>query len=396
MNVYVRELSKSLSALGIETDVYTRRQDPNVPSIVEFAPRARVVHVDGGPAKRVDKYSVLDYVSELACNVQRFRNYLGARYDVIHSHYWLSGRLASLFKDHWSVPVAAMFHTLGDVKNRVAQDHAESEQEIRVEIERRTMQLADRVIAATETERGYMAATYGLSPRMISVIPGGVDLDRFAPGSRAHARGILGLADAPTILFVGRIQRLKGIDIAIRATAMLIAEGIPARLLVVGGTEADSRSAAPAEQAELARLRALVSELGVGSAVQFVGAVDQETLPTFYRAADVTVMPSTAESFGLVAVESLACATPVVATRVGGLATIVRDDECGYLVPWRDPRLFADRLRNVLADSATRQRLRRGAVATAAGYGWSSVAARTLDVYNSLVRAPALVGVAAD
>ena len=385
MNVYVRELSRGLSRLGVQTDVFTRRQDPDVPDVVGLGEHARVIHVEAGPPRGMDKYAVVDYLSEFACNVQRYRNFMGARYDLIHAHYWLSGRLAGLFKEHWNTPVVAMFHTLGDMKNRVAQDSAELEQQVRVDIERRTMATADRIIAATKVDREHMVQGYGADPRRISIVPGGVDLDLFVPGSRQAARAQLGLGPERTLLFVGRIQRLKGIDVLIRAAHLLGDSTGPLRVLIVGG----AGGGASEEARELARLRALVDELGMGDRTRFVGAVDQDRLPLYYRAADVTVMPSTYESFGLVAVEAQACGTPVVASRVGGLATIVKDGENGMLVPWRDPRLFADEIRSILNDDALARELTSGALATAARYGWSAVAERTHAIYDCVLRRPA-------
>jgi len=385
MNVYVRELCRGLSRLGVMTDVFTRRQDPDVPTVVELSEHARVIHVDAGAPRHRDKYAVVDDLPELACNIQRYRNHVGARYDLIHSHYWLSGRLATLFKEHWRAPVVTMFHTLGALKNRVAQDAAELEQQIRVDIERRTMATADRIVAATEVDKAHMLEAYAASPRKIVVVPGGVNLEMFAPGDRQAARRRLGLGPEATLLFVGRIQRLKGIDILIRAAAELQEDVGRLRVLVVGGT-GDSTGRQPSEEArELARLRAEVDELGLNAVVQFVGGVEQTQLAEYYRAADVTVMPSTYESFGLVAVESLACGTPVVASRVGGLATIVRDGENGALVPWRDPQLFADRIRPILTDPSYAAKLQRGALETAATYSWDGVAERTVAVYDSLL-----------
>ena len=385
MNVYVRELSRGLGRLGVKTDVFTRRQDPDVPTVVEIGEHARVIHVDAGAPRHRDKYAVIDDLPELACNIQRYRNHAGARYDLIHSHYWLSGRLATLFKEHWRSPVVAMFHTLGALKNKVAQDSAELEQQIRVDIERRTMAMADRIVAATDIDRNHMLDAYEANPRKIVVVPGGVNLDLFGPGDRLAARAALGLGPEPTLLFVGRIQRLKGIDILIRAAAELCDDLGVLRVLIAGGTGDEPGRQRSEEARELQRLRAMVDELNLQSVVQFVGAVDQPDLPTYFRAADVTVMPSTYESFGLVAVESMACGTPVVASRVGGLVTIVRDGENGALVPWRDPRLFADRIRPILTDAQYAATLRKGALETAEQFSWSAVAERTLAVYDSLL-----------
>jgi D-inositol-3-phosphate glycosyltransferase len=230
-----------------------------------------------------------------------------------------------------------------------------------------------------------MLDAYDANPRKIVVVPGGVNLDLFSPGDRQAARRTLGLGPEPTLLFVGRIQRLKGIDILIRAAAELRDDIGGLRVLVVGGTDDAPGRQRSEEARELHRLRALVHDLNLANVVQFVGAVDQPLLPEYYRAADVTVMPSTYESFGLVAVESMACGTPVVASRVGGLATIVRDGENGALVPWRDPRLFADRIRPMLTDATYTTTLRRGALETADQYSWGAVAERTVSVYDGLL-----------
>src|SRR3954471_16814579 len=374
MNVYVRELCRGLSRLGVATDVFTRRQDPDVPTIVELAEHSRVIHVDAGAPRHRDKYAVVDDLPELACNIQRYRNHVGARYNLIHSHYWLSGRLATLFKEHWHAPVVTMFHTLGALKNRVAQDAAELEQQIRGDIERRTMATADRIVAAAEVDKAHMLEAYAASPRKIVVVPGGVNLEMFAPGDRQAARRRLGLGPEATLLFVGRIQRLKGIDVLIRAAAELQEDVGRLRVLVVGGT-GDTTGRQPSEEArEVARLRAEVDELGLNAVVQFVGGVEQTKLAEYYLAADVTVMPSTYESFGLVAVESLACGTPVVASRVGGLQATVQHGQTGYLVEKREPVPFAAHIATLLRDPELVECFGRAARRRALQFSWQQVA----------------------
>jgi D-inositol-3-phosphate glycosyltransferase len=377
MNVYVRELGRALGARGVTVDIFTRRQSTDVPDVVEYSPGARVIHIDAGPHRHVDKYDVLDYLPDFACGVQRFRALMGVSYDLIHSHYWLSGRLGLLFADHWGVPLVSTFHTLAQLKNRVAESAAEREQTVRYEIERRTMAGSDRVVALTAIDRQQMLRHYEThSP--IDVIPGGVDLDRFSPMPRGQARATLGLAPNQNILlFVGRIQRLKGLEVLVRAFAKL--GDLDARLLVVGGQPGTSP-----ESREIARLHHLVAKLGIADRTGFVGAVAHEQLPLYYSAADVTVMPSSYESFGLVAVESLACGTPVVATRVGGLTSIVHDGETGLLVPWRDAQMFAESLRRVLEDADWRRRLAANARESVLGYGWDRVADEHLALYEDV------------
>jgi D-inositol-3-phosphate glycosyltransferase len=380
MNVYVRELSRALANRGVEIDVFTRRQTTDVPDVVEFAPGARVVHLDAGPHRHVDKYDVLDYLPDFACGVQRWRALTGASYDLIHSHYWLSGRLAALFADRWGVPMVSMFHTLAQLKNRVAESAAEREHAVRFEIERRTMAASDRVIAATEIDRKEIVRHYGsLAP--ITIIPGGVDLELFKPFPKDEARTKIGLdSSGPVLLFVGRIQRLKGLEVLLRAFALL--KDIDGRVVVVGGQPSTVQ-----ESREISRLQHLAVRLGIAERVTFGGAVPHDRLPLYYAASDVTVMPSSYESFGLVAVESLACSTPVVATRVGGLTSIVRDGETGFLVPWRDPALFAERLRTLLGDLRLLRSMRARARASVDRYSWGRIADEHLALYDEVLAA---------
>jgi D-inositol-3-phosphate glycosyltransferase len=400
MNVYVRELGRELGQRGVAVDVFTRRQTPDLPDCVEYAPNARVVHLDAGPQRPVDKYDVLDYLPELACGVQRWRALTGLSYDLIHGHYWLSGRLGMLFRERWGVPLVTMFHTLGQLKNRVAESAAETEQQIRYDIERRTMAASDRIVAATTVDRAQIVRHYG-ALAAISVIPGGVDLGLFRRRPRLAARRALGLADdARVLLFVGRIQRLKGVEVLLRAVAELRRDGPGAgmdlRVVLVGGLPTAGGGRSSHEGREIARLRRLAATLGVADRTAFVGAVPQAELPRYYSAADVTVMPSSYESFGLVAAESLACGTPVVATRVGGLTTIVRDGETGYLVPWRDPVLFADRLRELLTNEPVRARMAARARGSVERFAWGRIAEAHIELYQELLEArsaaPAALG----
>jgi D-inositol-3-phosphate glycosyltransferase len=374
MNVYVRELGRALAARGARLDIFTRRQASDVADVVEYAPGARVIHIDAGPHRHVDKYDILDYLPDFACGIQRFRALTGASYQLIHSHYWLSGRLGLLFADRWGVPMVSTFHTLAQLKNRVAETAAEREQAVRYEIERRTMAGSDRIVALTAVDRQQMLRHYGQQAPIV-VIPGGVDLERFSPQPKAAARERLGLRrEQKVVLFVGRIQRLKGLEVLLRAFARL--HELDAELLIVGG-----RPGTTHESREISRLQHLAGKLGIAERTRFVGAVPHEELPTYYSAADVSVMPSSYESFGLVAVESLACGTPVVATRVGGLTSIVRDGETGMLVPWRDADLFAERLLQILRDDGFRQRLAGQARESVLEYGWDRIADEHLALY---------------
>lgn len=388
MNVYVRELSRALAADGMTIDVFTRRQTRDEPDVVPDVPGVRVVYLDAGPRRSLDKYDVLDYLPEFACGVQRWRALTGARYDLLHNHYWLSGRLAALFRDRWQVPLVASFHTLAPLKDRVAEIAGEREQDVRYEIERRTMLAADRVVAATEVDRAQILTHYGsLAP--VSVIPGGVNLTLFQPRSQAAARHELGLREEHVLLFVGRLQRLKGPELLLRAAHDLKRRqpDLSLRTVIVGGSAPGAEGGSTPDVRELGRLRRLAERLGIAEQVTFAGPVDQANLPRYYQAADTTVMPSSYESFGLVAVESLACGTPVVATRVGGLTTIVRDGDNGFLVPWRNASLFADRLLDLLSRPDLRARFAVAARPSVQRFSWREVALAHASLYDELLAA---------
>jgi D-inositol-3-phosphate glycosyltransferase len=393
LNVYVREVSRELARQGVQVDVFTRRQEDHTADVVELAPGARVIHLDAGPPRGLDKYDVLDHLPEFACGVQRFQLLTGRRYDLIHAHYWLSMRTARHFQDRWQVPLVAQFHTLAQLKNRVADHDEERELAARFEIEKSAIAESDRVIALSSTDKRQMAEHYGACTRKIEVVPGGVNLGLFCPGSQASARAKLGLpSEAAVLLFVGRIQRLKGIEILLTAASELKSANLgrrPLRLLIVGGQPNGSPQRRP-EQREIARLRSLSNRLGLQEIVTFVGAVEQTELPPFYQAADVTVMPSSYESFGLVAAESMACGTPVVASQVGGLRSVVADSETGLLIPWRNPHLFAEKLLLLLRQPNLKERLGREGARRMRGLGWPITAAQIVRVYEELVERPAL------
>lgn len=386
MNVYIRELSRHLGAAGVPVDVFTRRQATDVREEVEFGPNARVIHLDAGPRRPMDKYRVLDHLPEFAANVRAFRERDGVDYDVVHSHYWLSAPVAADLAESWQVPMVAMFHTLGKVKNHVSNNGHETEKAERIRIEYAAMESSERVVAASPTDMQQMISYYEADPSRISVIPEGVDTGLFHPFNRSAARAEVGMNGEPQILFVGRIQQLKGIDLLLHAFAIVLKDWSstpPPRLTIVGGVS----WAGPAdpEAEERGRLTALARSLGVESQVSFRDAVAHRELPHYYSAADVVVVPSTYESFGLVALEAMACGTPVVASRVGGLQWTVRDAETGFLVPRRTPEAFASALSRVLGDSRLRLRMSEAAVRTAGAYSWAGVADRVMSLYDELL-----------
>jgi D-inositol-3-phosphate glycosyltransferase len=389
MNVYVRELSRQLGRHGVAVDVFTRRQEPGVEQVVEFGENARVIHLDAGPSRTIDKYDVLRYLPQFLEGVRDFRRRTGSSYHLAHSHYWLSSPVATSLASEWQVPLVVMFHTLGRMKNRVSRDGSERENAQRIEIERHSMLAADLVVAASPSDMEQMVSFYGALRSRIRVVPGGVDTSVFRPFPMEAARALLGLGPGKLVLFVGRIQQLKGIDLLLRAFAQLMAawpDGDLPRLVVVGGR--NPADGADPEALEMERLRILARELGVQDRVTFQGAVPHSLLPTYYSAADLVVVPSLYESFGLVALEAMACGAPVVASRVGGLQWTVQDGRSGFLVRRRDPRLFAAAMRLVLEDEALRTSLSREAVQVASGFSWASAAERTLQLYGELAPTP--------
>ncbi len=387
MNVYIRDLSRELGRRGIAVDCFTRSQNPDIPRINDkLGPNGRVIHLPAGPEAPYDKNLVADHLPEFVDHIVHFARREGLRYDVIHSHYWLSGLAALELRAAWGAPTVQMFHTLGHMKNSVASSPEEWETEQRIEAEGRVMRLADRLVAATPLERAQMVWLYGADASKVSVVPCGVDLDLFRPIPPDEARRALGLAARRrVILFVGRIEPLKGIETLLRAIA-LIAPEIPhwredLSVIIVGGAPG-----AGVEQtnAELLRLQKLGAELGIEGLVTFQGAHDQDTLVYYYSAAEMLVMPSHYESFGMVALEAMACGTPVVASKVGGLAFSVQDGETGFLVPGGDPAALATRILLLLTDDQLRWRLGQQAARWARRYAWSAVAEQVLDVYETV------------
>ncbi len=335
MNVYIQELARELGQSQNTIDIFTRRTNEFSPNIVQLTPHVRVIHIQAGPSTPVHKHDLYQYLPAFAQGIDEFRSSEDTPYDILHSHYWLSGVAAMQLARRWDVPHITMFHTLGRLKQLANPN--EIEPSIRLEMERWLIQQADRIIASTDEERMQIIRHCGATPGHVQVIPCGVDLKRFMSQDRQQAREKLGLKrHQPVLLFVGRLDPFKGPDLLLRAAAMMEQD---AQVVIVGGKTTGDK--------EIQQLRELAAQLKISKRVLFTGARPQQELPMIYSAADVTVIPSYHESFGLAAVESLACSTPVVATRAGGLTTVVRHGETGYLVP-RCPGFFAERLDTLL------------------------------------------------
>lgn len=388
MNVYVRELTRHLGGLGVHVDVFTRSQDEHVPHVLhDLGYGNRVVHVPAGPEVPLPKPELVSHLPQFVSGIQRFAAEKGMHYDLIHSHYWMSGVAAMQLKAEWNLPILHMFHTLVLMKNRVARTPQEMEGGYRIDGEHQVLQAADRIIAATPAELSQLQFLYHADTSKITVIPPGVDTSHFYPIPPDEARAAIGIQpDDRMILFVGRIEPLKGIETLIRAIALLfkdrVISGCPHYLAIVGG---DPNVTPEMENTEMARLKALCHELGVDNLVLFLGKRAQDTLPYYYSAAEVVVMPSHYESFGMVALEAMACGTPVIASQVGGLAFLVQDGVTGYFIPDDDPQALAEKLALLVCNSGLRNRLGQQAADYARGYDWEIIAQRMVGVYQELL-----------
>ncbi len=373
MNVYVRELVSSLAQSGVECTTYTRATSSQLPPVVQIEPNHRVVHIDAGPydLPKEKLPSVVDEFGDAV--IAHLRAGPGA--DVVHANYWLSGLVAHRLKHELDLPFVSTFHTLA----RVKAEGGDPEPVWRERAETEIITCADAICVSCSEEERQFRRLYGDPAGRIEIVAPGVEHAFFAPGERSGARTALGLDDRPVLLFVGRIQPLKGPDVAIRALAHLHDLGRrDASLLIVGGASgADGDS-------EDARIRELVAELGVDDDVRFIDPQPHHILSTYYRAADVVVVPSRSESFGLVALEAAACGIPVVASAVGGLLTLVDDGDTGFLVPERDPRLFARAIADILDDPDRARVMGVRAAERAKRYTWGFAAARLRRLYGDL------------
>jgi D-inositol-3-phosphate glycosyltransferase len=379
MNLYVRRLAGELSARGWNVDVFTRRHDRGLPDSALLDGGGRIVHLAAGPLRRVPKNALPQHLPALVSAFGQFLAREGKTYDVLHSHYWLSGLAAMRYyalSGH-AVPHIHMFHTLARLKERYSGAPDPSEASLRPDGERCLIGRADVIVGATDGEREDMTALYGRSPRRYEVIPPGVDLDLFYPRDTYLSRSALGIRARRVILFVGRQDRLKGLETLLRAI-----RGLPDALredlqvLVAGGPD----RLGPGYVAE----RALAADLGLGDLVCFRGQIPQAELPLYYSAASVCAVPSAYESFGMVAIESMACQTPVVAFRVGGLATTIADGRTGFLAPPGNAREYTQCLGEALA-SADLVSMGRRARMSVQRYTWDRTADRTASLYEDLI-----------
>ena len=372
MNVYVRQLAVALGNMGMQIDIFTREHAGVVNRIESIGPNVRVVHLKSGEPDA--------HIEELYAQLPSFLNRLnafqeeeGLKYDIVHSHYWLSAWVGRELSQALNVPHVVTFHTLGLIK--MQSRAGEVEQAERLVVEAEAMATSDRIVAFSPHERDAMARLYDANPGKVSMVPCGVDLSVFRPLDQKTARDLLGLNGEKILLYVGRVEPLKGLGLLVETAAQIDSEdGV--RMMVVG---ADANGGQ-----EMDRVKQLAKDRDLEDQIDFVGQVDHTELPLYYNAADVCVVPSYYESFGLVALESMACGTPVVATRVGGLSTIIQHGRTGYLKPWRCPDAFANSVEMLISSEGLQQSMGEAARRRAEAMGWGNVAAMMWDEYASL------------
>jgi D-inositol-3-phosphate glycosyltransferase len=380
MNVTVRALAGELAKVGIESDLYTRATSPDDPPVVAVGPGVRVLHLPAGPLEPIPKQHLPRYLCAFLCSLLRAGQRYGP-YDILHSHYWVSGWVARLVRERWDIPVAHSFHTLGRVKNLSLADGDEPEPPTRLAGEERVVAAADCLLAPSPAEARQLVELYGASPAKVRIVPHGVDQTRFHQGDREAARAALGIARRHVLAFVGRLQPLKAPDVAVLTLAALRAQrpDLDVELLVVGGASGNG-------DGEPARLVRLAAEAGVADRIRFLAPRPHDRLATIYRAADLVLMPSWSESLGLVALEAQACGTPVVAAGVGGLLHAVGDGTTGILLANHQPAAWADSVARLLSSPRRLAAMSTAAARFAGAHGWDQSAARLLEIYGDLVR----------
>jgi D-inositol-3-phosphate glycosyltransferase len=381
MNIYVVESAERMAAMGVSVDIFTRRHSPDLPDMVELSSGVRVRHLNIGAnsATKEELPALIPNISEAFSAVLEKE-----KYDVIHSHYWISGKVAMPVAKKFGIPLAHTMHTMARVKNMNLAEGERPEPMIRVQGETQVVAAANALIANTDAEAASLVSLYEACPDNVSVVSPGVDLYTFTAGNgRKAAREAVGLPqDAHILAFVGRIQPHKGPEVLIRAVAEMLNHSPHLRpkliTVIMGGASGSGLG-------EVERLKDLVSWLNISDVVRFENPVPRAQIPQWYRAADLVCVPSYSESFGLVALEAQACGTPVVATAVGGLRTAVADGISGVLVDGHDPRAWSSVLARLIQEPQRRVLLSMGAIEHASHFGWDATARGTLDIYDRII-----------
>jgi len=372
MNVYVLQTAKVLGRLGHQVDIYTRYHDHNDLPITELENNVRIIHLKAGPLGE-PKNNLPLHIPQFLSELNSFKASHNLQYDLVHSHYWLSGKVGINLSKEWDIPHVISFHTLAKIKEKALIQEKAPLNRVRGELD--IIEQAHAIIGMSDYEKNDLVKLYGASLQKISVIQPGVDLKLFKPIDKNVAKQSLGLGTERIILFVGRIEILKGIDILIEAFASL--PDPLKKLLIVGGNSVKDN--------QITRLKQKAEQLGVINQIDFIGTIPQDQLPIYYNAAELTVVPSYYESFGLVALESMACGTPVIASRVGGLQDIVKHNKTGYLIPWRSPDSFAQQINTLLENKSLHNSMSIESISEASKMGWDKTVRNLLSLYECLL-----------
>ena len=384
MNVYVAETAKRIAARGIEVEIFTRATSLTEPETTQLANGVLVRHIPAGPFEGLRKEDLPAQLCAVTAGVLRAEAAKNEGfYDLIHSHYWLSGQVGWIAQERWGVPLVHTMHTMARVKNLTLAKGDSPEPAIREIGEEQVVEAADRLVANTHAEAKELIELYHADPKRVRVVHPGVDLEKFIPGDQTRARKDLGVAaDAIVLLFVGRIQPLKAPDVLIKAAAEILKHSPQLRsqmLIAICGGPSGSGLDHPDSLVELA------TSLGIADIVKFVPPTNRDELVKWYQAATLCVVPSYSESFGLVAIEAQACGTPVIAARVGGLPTAVRDGISGVLIDGHDEKVWAKEILRVTSDENLQSRLAVGAIDHASHFGWEDTTDKLIEVYNEAI-----------
>lgn len=386
MNVYVLELSRELAKKGFIVDIYTRAQDSKQPRVVQIAQRLRLIHVSAGPQQYLAKKTIIPFVPEFVDGMVDFIKKENLSYDILHCHYYLSGVAGLLLmkKLQKDIPLIVTFHTLALMKNLVARDELEREDKTRIDAEVKLVQKADKIVAASESDKEYLVHLYDCPPEKILVVNPGVDTSVFKPINKEKARKAIGAGSIDKlILFVGRIEPLKGIDVLLYAVKILLEKnpGLNICLWIVGGDVSQKRSMWSRELQKLEKLR---KTLNIATIVRFVGRQPQKKLPYYYAASDLVVLASHYESFGLTALEAMATGTPVITTNVTGIASLFDEKHQKLITSANNPLELAEKMEHLLIDEKAHQQMSMAVYQRVQDLGWENISEDIITLYNSI------------
>ncbi|MCD6577733.1 MAG: glycosyltransferase [Anaerolineaceae bacterium] len=389
MNVYIRDLTRYLGQFGIHADVFTRSQDEHMPHVLhDLGYGNRVIHIPAGPETPRPKKELAKYINLFAENILDFTKNKHNQYDLIFSHYWLSGLAALKLKKAWNIPIIHMFHTLALLKNKIALSKKDIEREYRIKEEKRVLSEIDKLIVATTDEKENLQTLYSTPSNIIEIIPPGVDLTHFYPIPIDEAKEFIGMPkNENMILFVGRIEPLKGIDTLLKAISQLqladVLSRCPHFLYIIGGDPDLDREQM---NKEMLQLQDLCSKLGLDDLVLFLGKKDQDSLQYYYSAAEMLVMPSNYESFGMVALESMACGTPVIATQVGGLQHLVQDQRTGFVIPNDNPNALEEKITLLICKPELKEKMSQNSISYAQSFSWNTITKTIIEIFEATIK----------